>query len=194
MIVSDKVYNKLININKNIISDVIKLSYLKILRLYSKDMLSIYNFNDKWIINFIGSIFTISINSLSIDYIFKFLENLYDDKLSKNILKLTISILYTLLLKFIFMFIVTGNNIYNNMYLRSGLISIFILSFYNIMINPLFGENNISEYFNVLNRDMLITIASDFINDGNIDTAFNEIILNLLGSIFKINLNSFIFV
>lgn len=194
MIISDKVYDKLININKNIISDVIKLSYLKVLRLYSKNKLSIYNFNDKWIVSFIGTIFTISINSLSIDYIFKFLENLYKDKLSKDILKLTISILYTLFLKFIFMFIVTGKSIYSNMYLRSGLISIFILSFYNIMINPLFGENNISNYFSVLNRDMLITIASDFINDGDIDTAFNEIVLNLFGSIFKINLNGFIFV
>lgn len=194
MIVSDKVYDKLININKNIISDVIKLSYLKVLRLYSKNKLSIYNFNDKWIVSFIGTIFTISINSLSIDYIFKLLENIYKDELSKNILKLTISILYTLLLKFIFMFIVTGKSIYSKMYLRSGLISIFILSFYNIMINPLFGENNISNYFSVLNRDMLITIASDFINDGDIDTAFNEIVLNLFGSIFKINLNGFIFV
>ena len=62
------------------------------------------------------------------------------------------------------------------------------------MVNPLFGKNNISNYFSVLNRDMLITIASDFINDGTIDTAFNEIVLNLFGSIFKINLNSFIFV
>lgn len=194
MIISDKVYDKLININKNIISDVIKLSYLKVLRLYSKNKLSIYNFNDKWIVSFIGTIFTISINSLSIDYIFKFLENIYKDELSKDILKLTISILYTLFLKFIFMFIVTGKSIYSNMYLRSGLISIFILSFYNIMINPLFGENNISNYFSVLNRDMLITIASDFINDGDIDTAFNEIVLNLFGSIFKINLNGFIFV
>ena len=194
MIVSDKVYDKLININKNIISDVIKLTYLKVLRLYSKNKLSIYNFNDKWIISFIGTIFTITINSLSIDYIFKFVENIYKDELSKNILKLTISILLTLFLKFIFMLIFIGSNIYNNMYLRSGLISIFILSFYNIMVNPLFGKNNISNYFSVLNRDMLITIASDFINDGTIDTAFNEIVLNLFGSIFKINLNSFIFV
>ena len=194
MIISDKVYDKLININKNIISDIIKLSYLKILRLYSKNNLSIYNFNDKWIVSFIGTIFTISINSFSIDYLFRFFEKIYKEELSKNILKLTISILSTLFLKFIFMFIVTGKSIYSKMYIRSGLISIFILSFYIIIINPIFNDSYISNYLNVLNRDMLITIASDFINDGDIDTAFNEIMLNLFGSIFKINFNSFIFV
>ena len=194
MIISDEIYNKIIDIVKNIISNIVKLTYIKILRLYSKEKLSIFNFNDKWIVNFIGSIFTISLNTFSFDYIFKYFENIYKDEHAKGIFKLTLSILFTLMLKVIYMYIVTGQSIYNNMYLRSGIISIFVLTFYNILINPLFGVNNISTYFNILNKDIIITLASDFINDGDIDSAFNEILLNLLGSIFKINLNKLIFV
>jgi hypothetical protein len=181
-------------LKKNIIKGIIKTSFvlffLKILRLYTNNNLSINNFDKKFFQDLLGTLLAIIASNILIDYIYDIFDDYYKEEFSLNILKIVISILIVTITKIIYSKIVFNKNIINNIYIKGVLLSIFSLTFYKILFEPLFKKTKLSMFLNQFIKDLILYISADFMIDAKLNNIGLELELNSIGSLLGIILNS----
>lgn len=191
------IYNEIIKYFKMNLKSFIILTYLKTLRLYSTNNLSLKFYNKDWFIGVGGSLFSVTLNSLIGTRITKKILTIYDDKnnkyeIAKEIMTTSLSILYVLILRYLYMKIFFQKDILSGKYVQITIISILSIAFYTVTIKPFFNNTHHSRFINSIISDSILLLSSDFIQDGKFDNKSFDIQVNTLGSFFRIIINSLI--
>ena len=173
------------------------LTYLKILRLYSMNILKLENFNKVWFINVGSSLFALTMNSLFGTKITEKILKIYGknkriNNTSKETLATSLTIFYVLFFKYIYMILFFNKNIINSKYIQVTIISILSITFYTIIIKPYFNNSHSGRFFNSIISDTILLLSSDFIEDAKIDSSIFDIEVSTIGTFFRIILNSII--
>lgn len=170
------------------------LVYLKALRLYSVDSLSIQYFNKPWFISTGSTLFSLTLNNLLGTKISSKLIKIYDEKhvRARETLTTAFSIFFVLFLKYLYMRIFFGKNIVNSKYIQVTIISILSITFYSIVFKPFFDNSHHSRFLNSIISDTILLLSSDFIEDAKIDSKNFDIEVNTIGTLFRIIVNSII--
>jgi hypothetical protein len=170
------------------------LVYLKALRLYSVNSLSLKFFNKAWFISTGSTLFSLTLNNLLGTKISSKIIKLYDEKhiKARETVITAFSIFFVLFLKFLYMKIFFGKDILNGKYIQVTIISILSITFYSIVIKPFFNDTHHSRFLNSLISDTILLLSSDFIEDANIDSNYFDIEVNTIGTLFRIIVNSII--
>jgi hypothetical protein len=76
--------------------------------------------------------------------------------------------------------------------LKHLIISIFFITFYFMLIEPLFGNNNFSKFINKFIHDFLMFYNLDLFDDGIINKSSTELYFSIISSLLKILLDKII--
>ena len=170
------------------------LIYIKTLRLYSLNELSIFNFDKEWFKSVFGTLIAITLNSLVGDKITKQIIKVYDEKeeVARDTISTSLSVLYVLVFKYLYYIIFFQKNILDLKYFQLTIISILSITFYSITMKPFFSNSHNSRFFNSIIQDTILLLSSDFVSDAQIDNSIFDIEINSLGTLFRIIVNSLI--
>lgn len=191
------IYNEIIKYFKINLKSFIILTYLKTLRLYSTNNLSLKFYNKEWFIGVGASLFSLTLNTLIGTRITKRILKIYDDKnnkhkIAKEIMTTSLSILYVLVLRYLYMKMFFQKDILTGKYVQITVISILSIAFYTITIKPFFDNTHYSRFINSIISDSILLLSSDFIQDAKFDNKSFDIQVNTIGSFFRIIINSLI--
>lgn len=190
----EKLQKEFLKYFKMNLKSFIILFYLKTLRLYSLNSLSFSNYDRDWFISLGGSLFSLTLNNLLGPLLTKEILKIYDKNETKarDIASTSLSIFYVLFIKYLYMRLFFGKNILNEKYFQITIISILSITFYSIVIKPLFNQSHSSKFFNSIINDTILLLSSDFVSDAKIDSELFDIEINTIGTFFRFILNSII--
>lgn len=190
----EKIQKEFLKYFKMNLKSFIILFYLKTLRLYSLNSLSLSNYDKAWFISLGGSLLSLTLNNLFGPLLTKQILKIYDENETKarEIASIALSIFYVLFIKYLYMRLFFGKDILNKKYFQITIISILSITFYSGAIKPLFNDSIKSKFFNSIINDTILLLSSDFVSDASLDTNLFDIEINTIGTFFRLIINSII--